>query len=1137
MATRKRMLTLDPAAELRDHAVLSQRAKFNSTLDIYPLDAPGMPPIGPNYLMHASNVGGRTMRADEFDNIDEADGQPVNVNTAEANDEVLYDLIRRSLREPGFSMPIVTKPGMRETVSFVPGHIWGQYMPEFCRGQFIPVTGPQAADVMVIGKMPGKTELQAGRCLVGESGKTLISVLRELHIPNTSRWYVTNLLKFGPPEGSSTIRKAWINDSLYLLHQELRLVQPKYILCLGADASKALLGTKYSVSYMDGRVAELKFPVNAVQPSGETRMIEHTALVMSVIHPVMVSRAPDIRRQLERGLARFGLLVNGTRFDKEEKDIDHRTIRTLEELQALFYEIDHDPEKTDKWIGVDAEWHGEHPANKGSYIRTLQFAWRPKHAAALVWSDTQGQCAFFDANGNDARPQAVQLINQFFKDKRVVGHFLVADLEWLMHAGMHQILKSFRVPIYDVVFDALPDYRQVEYRTLGFAEGDIIPAWVRTHFEGGWDTGLAGHAIEETAQLGLEVLTMRYTSVPRYDIPLYEWKEAYCKQKGIKAKDLEGYGPCPDEVILPYGIYDADATLRLAYEQMPLIDSDYHGNCCREPFWEAMVTASPILEMHRNGVCIDKKRIDYLTTVFVTARASQEKLIQDWAKWPDFNIRSVQQAREFLFGERLNGKRDKDGNIVRLRPPDGLSLFLEPVLDTSKPPRQWQEIKERGEVDKATPGTGKMILGILANDNPEQFKQIQWLRDFRFLDQVLKSVLRPPKTDEKGNILMAEDELEPATVDDIGVSTAAITSYRDNMGGMIYEAGLASVMCDDGRVRTHLYPTTETGRWRSARPNLQNLSKRRDDDYKRILGGDVYKYKIRSIMRASPGHVLIEADYKSAELFCMAIMSGDVHLLEHCRRNQLPESDPDYYDIHSNVAVRAFNLKCPPTKKGLKEIGKSALRVAAKNVIFGVAYGRGAKAIALQCKEEGNAITVEEAEAIIAAVFEMYSGLVPFFEACRGRVTNPGWMCNCFGRMRRFPVTDDRQLIAEFERQAMNFPIQSMVASAMDRAVAYLQDYRSGVIRDPSVYRMLLQIHDAIVVEAPYEHAAYVAQHVLPHNMTERVAIHPTDLDGVPTGVGPYHLGVDVEVYDHWGESLTKAFCENNKIPLEFAGH
>jgi hypothetical protein len=448
-------------------------------------------------------------------------------------------------------------------------------------------------------------------------------------------------------------------------------------------------------------------------------------------------------------------------------------------------------------------------------------------------------------------------------------------------------------------------------------------------------------------------------------------------------------------------------------------------------------------------------------------------------------------------------------------------LYVEPLIDTSKPPKQWWQIKEKGQTREYNPSTNKMVLAVLAQENEEEADQINWIRDYRFLDQVLKSLLRPPVTDDEGNWLQEEEGA--------------------GLGGLLFDAGLASVVCSDGRVRTHLYPTTETGRWRSARPNLQNISKARDPDYYRMLGakkndrgkwvGGKYKYKLRSILKAPPGYVLIESDYIGAELFGMAMMAGDLTMIDHCRRNQLPEDDPQFYDIHSNVAVFAFKLACQPTKEGLENIGKAHLRIVAKSVIFGIAYGRGAKAIALAAKEQGVQITSEDAQCVIDAILEMYPGLIPLFKECCDRALKEGWLCHCFGRFRRFPKTNDFKLQGEFERQAKNFPIQGMIASAVDRAVAEIYGYRDE-IGIPDMYRMVLQVHDAVILQVPYKHVERVVDEVMPVCMRKRVPIYPTSLDGVPTGAGPYRLGIDTEVMTHWGEHITREQALEWDVPL-----
>lgn len=1062
----------------------------------WPLNAPGMPPPGPDFLHQAKSLGCDTVFEKKSKEITFTPGS------------YLKDLYARALREPGFTMSVEAKKGVRSEVVFVPGHIWGQHAKAWRQSmgdkdvEVPPVDGPHPAEVMILGKIPWHKEVQELRNLVGDSGEILTHHLRKLHIKGAAKFYITNLVKFMPPDGQTNLRAGWIADCMPLLHAELRIVRPKYILCLGADASKALLGKKFNVSYMEGRVVEHTFPIHL---SEDEEPETHTSLVMTVLHPAEVSREPSKDRILERGLSRFSLLLTGARFDQEEKNLDHRMIDTLEDAQEWVEEVNAlfvGRKRKDKLIAWDAEWQGQHPMNKGSYLRTVQCSWGEKKAVCFKIAHQGGKPAFRDRDGKPAFKRLVKLLNKFMTDKRAGGHFFVSDLEWLQYYGIDPI-QSCRVPLAD--------------------KGDKF-AWERLRDGEGWlDFGMMIHAVEETAELGLKTLALRYTTAPRYDVALEDWKKEYCKEKGIKPAALEGYGDCPDKILVPYANYDADATYRGIKYAEGLLDKDYEGNCCWEPCWESMIAQAPILTIHKNGILVDRPRIDKLSAAFVTARAATEDKIKRWARWDEFNIRSVFQVREFLFGERLNGKPKVGGRSVRIRPKDAKSLYVKPLLDTSKPPRRWEDLVERGQHHDATPGTGKMILAILAQENLNVAEQINWIRDYRFLDQVLKSVLRPPKEDEEGGWYQSEDGL------------------------FDYDAGLAVCIDDDGRVRTHLYPTAETGRWKSARPNLQNISKSRDDDYVRMLGGHKnewgqwvggeYKHKLRSIFMATPGYGLIEFDYTGAELYGMALMSGCAQMIEHCQRALLNEDDPNYYDIHSNVAVLAFRLNCEPTKSALKKAGLTRFRTLAKNVIFGIAYGRGAKAIALQAKENQKAgdpeISVDEAQAVIDAIFEMYPELLPFFEEAKSRALTEKWLSNCYGRLRRFPSTRDFKLEGEFERQAMNFPIQSMIASAVDRGLAWLCHYieEQGLSDD---IRLLLQIHDAGLVECRYDLIPHAIK-LIKHAMIDMVPIYPTDLAGVPSGDGPYHLGLDIHVENHWGEPFSLKECKKFGIPVKYA--
>ena len=126
---------------------------------------------------------------------------------------------------------------------------------------------------------------------------------------------------------------------------------------------------------------------------------------------------------------------------------------------------------------------------------------------------------------------------------------------------------------------------------------------------------------------------------------------------------------------------------------------------------------------------------------------------------------------------------------------------------------------------------------------------------------------------------------------------------------------------------------------------------------------------------------------------------------------------------------------------------------------------------------------------------------------------------------------------SEFSRQAMNFPIQSMIASAVSRAIGYMHGYkRKKLAEGVNLFNIVLQIHDAILLEVPNEHVQHVCEHVFPKYMRKAVPIYPSDLEGVKTGSGPYYLGAEVEVMNHWGETLSAAEAEARGIPVGTVG-
>lgn len=1114
--------------------------------EFWPLSAPGMPAIGPDFLMAAYALGDATIKTDKH-----------GIPSEYAESAILDDLHKRALRQAGFTMA-VQSGNDRVPVQFIPGHIWGQYAQEWqasllSNGAKKHVDGPQKAKVMVVGKMPWVEEHAEMRNLVGTSGQILSDTVEKLKIKGARYWYVTNLVKFMPPDNSTRLRANWIKDCLPLLHEELRIVRPDYILCLGSDATKAILGKDYGVRNMEGRCVEKIIPL-AFNDRDDTNP-QHIAKVMTVIHPAEVSRDNTQLRVFERGMARFGQLITGVSFLEHESDIDHRVIDNYDDAVLWAAEVKKDLDKKRRTssrvlMAWDCEWQGRHPLNHDSYLRTIQISWDLKKAVCFKIAHAGGALAFRDKEGKPAIKRLAKLLNEVSEGTTMVGHFINADLEWLHYYGIY--------PEQDIPVD--PEGNKEAWELL--REG-----------RGCYDTALATHAIEETAQLGLEILTARYTNAPRYDLKLEEYK----KKRKVEAamsdgEELNGYGDIPDNILHFYALYDADVTYRLMVELLQYLDNDYFDKNCWVPFWESMLTQPVILDIHKNGMFVDRARIDKLTVNFMQARHVVFERVKEEAAWPEMNLRSTDQVKEYLFGFKLNNRREKNGDHKRLSPLEANLLNLKPITDTGKPPRLWDKIVAEGLEFKSNPSTSKASLAILAEDNLDKADQIKGVLDARLLDQTLKSILRPPV-----EILKQEPVDDTKKKGKKASKSKIVNPYKaqffiNDDGFMEYEAGLANSVDDDGRVRTNLRPTAETARWKSSRPNLQNISKSRDDDYTRLLGEENYKTKLRSVLIAGghlpkpalparpqklawinnvPGEVkkredhactkqklLFDFDYTGAELFAMAIMAQDENMIDHARRGALPDEGydekgnrvkggkfphPDYYDIHSNIAVLAFNLTCPPTKKGLADAGKKKFRILAKNVIFGVAYGRGAKAIALQARENKNPISPETAQKVIDTIFDTYPRLESFFEKAKERASRYQWLCNSFGRYRRFPKADDPKIRADFERQAMNYPIQSMIAGCVDRGLAKLrQIIRQQGLQD--YIKIVLQIHDAAVLEVDPEYADH-AMDLVNYAMQACVPIYPTDLEGKPLGTGPFHLGLDRSLEINWGEEISEEKC------------
>ncbi|MFR1809711.1 MAG: DNA polymerase, partial [Pygmaiobacter massiliensis] len=223
--------------------------------------------------------------------------------------------------------------------------------------------------------------------------------------------------------------------------------------------------------------------------------------------------------------------------------------------------------------------------------------------------------------------------------------------------------------------------------------------------------------------------------------------------------------------------------------------------------------------------------------------------------------------------------------------------------------------------------------------------------------------------------------------------------------------------------------------------------------------------RLRKYFVAPQGSVLLDADYSQIELRILASISGDKHMIEAFKAGE---------DIHRATASRIFDV---PMEKV-----SAQLRSRAKAVNFGIVYGIGAFSLA---KDTG--VSVKEADAFIKHYLEEYSGVHEYMERTVREGKEQGYVTTLYGRRRALPelAASNRNIRALGERLAMNTPIQGTAADIIKLAMIRV----ANRLREEGLSaRLILQVHDELIVEAPIAEADKAAK-ILGEEMT-----HAADL-------------------------------------------
>ena len=258
-----------------------------------------------------------------------------------------------------------------------------------------------------------------------------------------------------------------------------------------------------------------------------------------------------------------------------------------------------------------------------------------------------------------------------------------------------------------------------------------------------------------------------------------------------------------------------------------------------------------------------------------------------------------------------------------------------------------------------------------------------------------------------------------------------------------YADGLGKVIAPDGRIHTCFQNTvTATGRLSSTEPNLQNIPIRTQ------LGA-----QLREMFVAAPGKVLVDADYSQIELRLLAHMAGDQAMIEGFHSGA---------DIHTITASQVFGVTPDQVTP--------QMRRSAKAVNFGIVYG-----ISPFSLSQDIGVSVQQAKEYMDKYFAHYSGVRAYMDGVVEQGKQDGYVATLFGRRRWLPELKSSNFNTRSfgERVALNMPIQGTAADIIKLAMIRVRD---RLLREGLEGRLVLQVHDELIVECPEAEAETVCK-------------------------------------------------------------
>ena len=320
--------------------------------------------------------------------------------------------------------------------------------------------------------------------------------------------------------------------------------------------------------------------------------------------------------------------------------------------------------------------------------------------------------------------------------------------------------------------------------------------------------------------------------------------------------------------------------------------------------------------------------------------------------------------------------------------------------------------------------------------SPKQLQQI--LFEELGLPILRKTPKGQPSTAEDVLSELADDYELPQLILDYRSLSKLKSTYTDKLP--------LQIAARTGRIHTSYHQAVAaTGRLSSSDPNLQNIPIRTEEGR-----------RIRQAFIAPDDYVLVAADYSQIELRIMAHISQDEGLLTAFSEDR---------DIHQATAAEVFDVPLDDVT--------SDQRRSAKAINFGLIYGMSAFGLGRQL-----GINRNRAQEYIDLYFSRYPGVKNYMDSTRERASETGYVETVFGRRLYLPDINARQAQRRqyAERSAINAPMQGTAADIIKRAMIAVD---SWLLDDKTGARLIMQVHDELVLEVPHVQAEAVRDRVV----------------------------------------------------------